>query len=66
MRNKTRNWAIWANEELLAVTVYRKGAQAVLNYIHTITHPSVGAVETKTTWLRLLLFCAPLSPFFFC
>ena len=23
--NKTRNWAIWANEELLAVTVYRKG-----------------------------------------
>lgn len=38
--NKTRNWAVWANEELLAVTVYRKGAQAVLDYIHTITNPT--------------------------
>ena len=40
--NKTRNWAIWANEELLAVTVYRKGAQAVLDYIHNIiiTNPT--------------------------
>ncbi|MBQ2379457.1 MAG: DUF2924 domain-containing protein [Akkermansia sp.] len=40
--NKTRNWAVWANEELLAVTVYRKGAQAVLDYIHNIiiTNPT--------------------------
>ena len=39
--NKTRNWAIWANEELLAVTVYRKGAQAVLDYIHTLTQNTI-------------------------
>ena len=40
--NKSRNWAVWANEELLAVTVYRKGAQAVLDYIHNIiiTNPT--------------------------
>ena len=43
--NKTRNWAIWANEELLAVTVYRKGAQAVLDYIHTLTQ---NTIETNT------------------
>ena len=44
--NKTRNWAIWANEELLAVTVYRKGAQAVLDYIHTITNPTTNNNNT--------------------
>ena len=43
--NKTRNWAVWANEELLAVTVYRKGAQAVLDYIHTLTQ---NTIETNT------------------
>ena len=52
--NKTRNWAVWANEELLAVTVYRKGAQAVLDYIHTITNPTTNnnnttMSKTKTT-----------------
>ena len=43
--NKTRNWAVWANEELLAVTVYRKGAQAVLDYIHALTQ---NTIETNT------------------
>ena len=48
--NKTRNWAIWANEELLAVTVYRKGAQAVLDYIHTLTQNTINTMsKTKTT-----------------
>ena len=50
--NKTRNWAIWANEELLAVTVYRKGAQAVLDYIHTLTQNTIETntmSKTKTT-----------------
>lgn len=48
--NKTRNWAIWANEELLAVTVYRKGAQAVLDYIHTLTQNTINTMsQTKTT-----------------
>lgn len=49
--NKTRYWAIWAKEELLAVTVYRKGAQAVLNYINTqpqIRHNTTMA-KTKST-----------------
>lgn len=48
--NKTRNWAIWANEELLAVTVYRKGAQAVLDYIYTLTQNTINTMsKTKTT-----------------
>ena len=48
--NKTRNWAIWANEELLAVTVYRKGAQAVLDYIYTLTQNTINTMSnTKTT-----------------
>jgi hypothetical protein len=29
----SRFWAIWINDELLAVTVYRKGARAVLAYM---------------------------------
>lgn len=29
----TRFWAIWINDELLAVTVYRKGARAMLAYM---------------------------------
>ena len=48
--NKTRNWAIWANEELLAVTVYRKGAQAVLDYIYTLTQNTINTMsKTKST-----------------
>ena len=48
--NKTRNWAVWANEELLAVTVYRKGAQAVLDYIYTLTQNTINTMsKTKTT-----------------
>ena len=48
--NKTRNWAIWVNEELLAVTVYRKGAQAVLDYIYTLTQNTINTMsKTKTT-----------------
>ncbi len=39
---KTRYWAIWNEGELLSVTVYRKGAQAVLNYINNI-------INTPTT-----------------
>lgn len=35
--NKTRNWAVWNNGELLAVTVYRKGAQAVCDFINNLT-----------------------------
>ena len=42
----TRYWAIWLGGELLAVTVYRKGAEAILHYInskkaHTMKTPTV-------------------------
>ncbi|MCP4486151.1 MAG: hypothetical protein GY820_02355 [Gammaproteobacteria bacterium] len=30
---KTRYWAVWLGEELLAVTVYKKGATAVKNIL---------------------------------
>jgi len=32
-RYGTRNWAVWLDGELLAVTVYKKGATAVANAI---------------------------------
>jgi hypothetical protein len=32
-RYGTRNWAVWFDGELLAVTVYKKGATAVVNTI---------------------------------
>ena len=42
----TRYWAIWLGGDLLAVTVYRKGAEAILHYInskkaHTMKTPTV-------------------------
>jgi hypothetical protein len=30
---ESRFWAIWINDQLLAVTVYRKGALAILAYL---------------------------------
>lgn len=33
----SRNWAVYNGPELLAVTVYRKGAEAIINLIHNIT-----------------------------
>jgi len=32
-RYGSRNWAVWLDGELLAVTVYKKGATAVVNAI---------------------------------
>jgi len=34
-RYKRRNWAVYLNGELLAVTVYKKGARAVRNAIES-------------------------------
>ena len=31
-----RNWAVWIGEELLAVTVYKKGAKAVVAKLEEI------------------------------
>ena len=33
----SRNWAVRIDGELLAVTVYRKGARAIVDYIRQIT-----------------------------
>jgi hypothetical protein len=35
-RYGTRYWAVWLDGELLAVTVYRKGARAVVTAISTL------------------------------
>ncbi len=34
-----RNWAVWLNGELLAVTVYLKGANAVASAITRLSSP---------------------------
>jgi hypothetical protein len=31
--NDSRFWGLWINDELIAVTVYRKGARAIRNLI---------------------------------
>ena len=32
-----RNWAVWLDGELLAVTVYKKGAQAIAHLVTRLT-----------------------------
>ena len=40
-RYGSRNWAVWLDGELLAVTVYKKGATAVANALTRLTtHPA--------------------------
>jgi hypothetical protein len=36
-RYGNRNWAVWLDGELLAVTVYKKGAQAVAHALIRLT-----------------------------
>lgn len=36
-----RNWAVWLDGELLAVTVYKKGAQAIAHLVTRLTQPQV-------------------------
>ena len=31
-----RNWAVYVNGELLAVTVYKKGANAIVSFLHRV------------------------------
>ena len=40
-RYGNRNWAVWLNGELLAVTVYKKGAQAIAHLVTRLTQPHV-------------------------
>jgi hypothetical protein len=39
---KTRYWAIWLNQELLAVVLYKKGAMAIKKAILTIQQRHAG------------------------
>lgn len=39
-RYGNRNWAVWLDGELLAVTVYKKGAQAVAHALMRLTKPA--------------------------
>ncbi|MBU6178314.1 MAG: hypothetical protein KGR69_01560 [Verrucomicrobia bacterium] len=39
-RYGSRNWAVWLDGELLAVTVYKKGAQAVAHALIRLTKPA--------------------------
>jgi hypothetical protein len=39
-RYGSRNWAVWIDGELLAVTVYRKGAMAVQTTLNDLTRSS--------------------------
>lgn len=39
-RYGSRYWAVWLNGELLAVTLYRKGARAILAAITTLAAPN--------------------------
>ena len=58
-RYGSRNWAVWIDGELLAVTVYRKGARAIqstLNDLTSLTHvttledaPNPGASHANAT-----------------
>lgn len=45
----TRHWAVWNNGELLTVAVYRKGAQAVCNFINTLTPYNNNTKMSKKT-----------------
>ena len=60
----TRYWAIWLGGDLLAVTVYRKGAEAILHYInskkaHTMKtnkyteSPMIGAITREGKRVRV-------------
>lgn len=46
-RYGTRYWAVWLNGELLAVTLYRKGARAVFSAITKMAAHETG--EDKQT-----------------
>lgn len=45
----TRHWAVLNNGELLTVAVYRKGAQAVCNFINTLTPNNSNTKMSKKT-----------------
>lgn len=50
--HNSRNWAIYRGSELLAVTVYRKGAQSIIDFINTITQ-NHNTMKKKTTTKKI-------------
>ena len=47
-RYGNRNWAVWLDGELLAVTVYKKGATAVADVLTRLTAPPADPESTTT------------------
>ena len=47
-RYGSRNWAVWLDGELLAVTVYKKGATAVAQVLTRLTTHSVNPDHPDT------------------
>ena len=43
----SRNWAVRINGELLAVTVYKKGARAIVELIQKLALGKLEATESK-------------------
>lgn len=48
---KTRFWAVYDADELICVTVYKKGANAVKRRLNGTLAPTVGAEERQGTSL---------------
>ena len=50
-RYGSRNWAVWLDGELLAVTVYKKGAQAIAHLVTRLTqrqaNPNLPATHAR-------------------
>ena len=50
-RYGNRNWAVWLDGELLAVTVYKKGAQAIAHLVTRLTqrqaNPNLPATHAR-------------------
>lgn len=53
---QTRNWAVWNSDELLAVTVYRKGAQAIVDFFTTNTpYTTMSKKQNKKTDKQVII-----------
>lgn len=53
---QTRNWAVWNSDKLLAVTVYRKGAQAIVDFFTTNTpYTTMSKKQNKKTDKQVII-----------
>ena len=44
----SRNWAVWVGGELLAVTVYKKGAKAIVALLEQCSLPKITLTTPKS------------------